>query len=224
MVSPRHGSLMTLQLQIKVVAKEVLIPADGFLGLLIQVVGNLLGNFTTQAGGADNQPFVILLQFVSIGTRTHIITLRPSMRHQLDKVVVAFLIFSQHHQVIAALVGFTFFLVHRTTCYVHLTTDNRFKDTSFRRCDFLPAICQCGFLVLAFLLTTLDVGHLLLQVLDFSLRTTVLLINVVGEFFDAEHVTMVSHRDASHTVLHSLVHQAADTGLAIQQRILSMYM
>ena len=224
MVSPRHGSLMTLQLQIKVVAKEVLIPADGFLGLLIQVVGNLLGNFTTQAGGADNQPFVILLQFVSIGTRTHIITLRPSMRHQLDKVVVAFLILSQHHQVIAALVGFTFFLVHRTTCYVHLTTDNRFKDTSFRRCNFLPAICQCSFLVLAFLLTTLDVGHLLLQVLDFSFRTTVLLIDVVGEFFDAEHVAMVGHRDASHTVLHSLVHQAADTGLAIQQRILSMYM
>ena len=46
-IGPRHGSLVALQLQIKVVAKEVLIPADGFFGLLIQVVGNLLGNFTT---------------------------------------------------------------------------------------------------------------------------------------------------------------------------------
>ena len=49
-VGPRHGSLVALQLQVEVVAEEVLVPADGFLSLVVLVVGYLLGYFATQAG------------------------------------------------------------------------------------------------------------------------------------------------------------------------------
>ena len=66
----------------------------------------------------------------------------------------------------------------------------------------------------------LQLGDALLQVFDFPSGAAVLLVDVVVEFFDAEHVAMVGHGNAFHAVLHGFVHQAADAGLAVQQGVL----
>ena len=47
--------------------------------------------------------------------------------------------------------------------------------------------------------------------------------NIVVELLDAEHVTMVSDGHTLHTIGNSLVNQSLDARLAIQYRIICMY-
>ena len=68
---------MALQLQVVVIAKEVLIPLDGLLSLLYLVIDERTGYLASDTGGADNQPLVVLLQLAAVGTRAHVIALGP---------------------------------------------------------------------------------------------------------------------------------------------------
>ena len=53
-----------------------------------------------------------------------------------------------------------------------------------------------------------------------ALRAAVLLADVVEKLFYAEHVAVVGDGNALHAVLHGLVYQPADAGLAVEERIL----
>ena len=47
--------------------------------------------------------------------------------------------------------------------------------------------------------------------------------NIVVEFLDTEHVAMIGYRHASHAVAYSLVNQSLDARLAVQDRVVCMY-
>ena len=221
-IGPRHRSPVPLQFQIVVVPKEVLVPADGLFGSLQVVIDNLLGHLSTDTGRAYNQSLVKLLQLASVGTGTHVIPLCPSPGHQFYQIVISLLIFGQHHQVPSALVRLSLLLVHRTPGHIHLTSHNRLEQSAFRLGDSSPASRQFGLLVFAGNLTALDASHPFLQILHLPFRAAVLLVDVIGEFLNGKHISMVGHSNTLHTVFHGLVDQTGDAGLPIEQRILGM--
>ena len=221
-VGAGDGCLVALQLQIEIISKKILIPADSLFGLIQLVVDNLFRDLAADTGRADNQSFVVLLQFIAVGTRTHIVAHSPCAGHQLYKVVIPLFVLSQHNQVITALIGFAFFLVHRAARHIHLAADNGLEQLILGLRYFLLASRYLRFLVFTCYLTALYACNTLLQVFYFPFRTTVLFVNIVGELFDAKHVAMVGYGNPLHSILHRFVHQAAHAGLTIEKRILGM--
>ena len=138
--------------------------------------------------------------------------------------MITLFIFCQHNKMPTALVLFTFPFVHRTMSHVHLASDDRLEQFSFGFFYLRPAFRQFFLLVLALYLTAFYTGYALLQVFYLALGAIVFLIDIVGEFLDAEHVSMVGHRDPLHSVFHGFIHQLTDAGLTIKQRILGVYM
>ena len=217
-----HG--VALQLQVVVVAEEVLIPLDGLLGLVVALGHNLFGHLAAQAGGADDESLVVFLQLAPVGAGAHVVADGPGARHEFDKVVIALLVLGQDDEVPAALVGLAFLLVHGAVCHVHLAPDDGLEQPGLRlghlgaAGGYLlfpgPGVVRRGLLQL---------GDALLQVFYLAARAAVLLVDVVVELFDAEHVAVVGDGNALHAVLHGLVHQAAHAGLPVQQGVLGMY-
>ena len=76
--------------------------------------------------------------------------------------------------------------------------------------------------MLGSLLAALQGSNALLQVLDFSVRPPVLLVDIVEELLDAEHVAMIGHRNTPHAVGHRLVYQPGNGSLSVQYGILGM--
>ena len=222
-VGTRHSGFMTLQLQIVVLAKEILVPAHGFLGFFQLVVDNLFGNLATDTGRADNKSLMILLQFAAVGTRAHVVAFGPGMRYELDEVMISFFVLCQYNKVPAALVGFALFLVHAAACHIHFATDDWLEKLGFRLCYFGFAFRNLGFLALFGVAFVFQCGQCFLQVFDFTFRTAVLFIDVVGKFLDAKHVAMVGDGNTLHSVFHGFVHQLADAGLSVEQRVLGVY-
>ena len=124
-VGPNGGvfHLVALYLQVVIVAKNSLVPLYRFPGS-----GHVAGNdfawhLTGQASRTNNEVFMIFLQFLTVGTRPHVIALFPGMAHQLDKVFVATVVFSQHDEVVTTHVAHVLDLVEPTApSHVHLTT------------------------------------------------------------------------------------------------------
>ena len=217
MIGTGNSCLMTLQFQIIIIPEKILIPADGFFRLFQLVVDNLFRNLPTDTGGTDYQSFMILLQFIAVGTRTHIVSHSPCTGHQLYKIMITFFILRQYNQVITALVGLTLFLVHRAACHIHLTTDNGLEQFIFGFRYFCSASRYLRFLILTFYLTALYAGNPFFQVFYLPSRTAVLLIDIVGEFLDTEHITMIGNGYTFHTILHRLVYQPAYAGLTVKK-------
>ena len=96
--------LVALQLQVVVVAPDVVEPLDGLLCSCQVAVLNLLGHFAADAGGADDESFVELCQVLVVGARTHVEAIDPGARDKLDEVVVALQVLCQHDEVPAGLV------------------------------------------------------------------------------------------------------------------------
>ena len=69
----------------------------------------------------------------------------------------------------------------------------------------------------------LEQGEQFLQFLDLVVFLAVLLLDVVVEFLDSEHVAVIRHSNAGLTVGHRLVHQLRNAGLTVEYRILGMY-
>ena len=129
-ISPLHrvGYLMTLQLQIVVIAPEPLVPLDGLAGPGDISLQNLRRHFASDTGRADNQVLVVFLEFHPVCTRTVIEAVDPRIADELDEVLITVGILRQHYEVIAAKV---FFGLAQTliaaTGHIHLTTENGFE-------------------------------------------------------------------------------------------------
>ena len=95
--------LMALQFQIIVVAKHTVIPFNGFAGTGNVTVKNLLGYLTGNTGRADDESLMVTFQVFAVGARTHIETISPRTRHQLDEVLVTLIVLGQHNEVVTAL-------------------------------------------------------------------------------------------------------------------------
>ena len=222
MVGTGHGRPMSLQLQIIIFSKEVLVPAYSLFRFFKLVIKYLLRYFTTDTGRADNQSLMILFQFIAVGTGAHIVSICPGSGYQLYQVVITFLILCQHNQVPAALVGFTFLFVHSAACHIHLATDYRFEQLIFSFRNLSAAVGKFRFLIFASYLAALDTGNPLLEILNISFRSAILLIDVIGKLLDAEHITVISYGNTLHSILHRLVNQRTYTGLTVEEGILGM--
>ena len=103
-VGPLDGRLVQLQFEVVVVAEDPLVPADRLLGLL-QITGrDGARHLARQTGRAADQPLVVLLDLGAVGARTHVETVGPRLRDDLDEVVVSLEVLGQQDQVVAALV------------------------------------------------------------------------------------------------------------------------
>ena len=167
---------------------------------------------------------MVFLQFATVGTGTHVIAFCPCPRNQLDEVVVAFLIFSQYYQVPAALVLFTFALIHRAVRHIHFTPDNGFEQFAFRLGNPGTAVSKRGFFVIAFLSPAFNGRNPFFQVFYFTFGATVLLVDIVIKLLDTKHVSMVGNGYSFHAIPHCFVHQLAYARLPIEQRVLGVHM
>ena len=136
--------------------------------------------------------------------------------------MIAFQILSQHHQVIPALVRLTFLILQTAAGYIHFTTENWFEQLLFRSLQLFLASCNLRFGVFRLFLTALEGGNFLLQILNFPIRAPVLLVDIVEELLDTEHISMVGHCDSSHAVGHGFVYQPGNRSLSVKNRILRM--
>ena len=131
-------------------------------------------------------------------------------------------ILGQHHQVIPALVRLTFLILQTAAGYIHFTTENRLEQFLFRSLQLFLASSNLRFGAFRLFLTTFEGGNFLLQILNLPIRTPVLLVDIVEELLDSEHVSVVGHCDSPHTVGHGLVYQPGNGSLSIKNRILRM--
>ena len=242
-VGPRHGGLVALQLQVVVVAENPLEPQDGLLGSRQVARQYFAGNLATQTGRADDEPLVIFLEFVLVGTGTRVETLGPPFRHQLDEVVIPLQILGQHNQVITAIIdgtladGDAVHLVDHGTAHlarsgllvgeptaghIHLATQDGFEYLGFEVGYLLAQRGQLGLLVVDRFVALLDGIDAFLYLFDVILHRTVFLLHQIEKLFYPEHVAVVGQGQALHAVFHGLVDQRRYGSLSVENRVLGV--
>ena len=123
---------------------------------------------------------------------------------------------------ITALVLFAFFQIHCAAGNIHFAPNNRFEQFVFR----LHYLCFTSCNLRLFIFTLYGAGfnshQPFFQVLDFTFRTTILLIDVVRKFLNTEHISMIGHGNTLHSILHCFIDQTSDASLTVQKGILRM--
>ncbi|EJX10287.1 hypothetical protein EVA_01565 [gut metagenome] len=230
------GHLVTLKFEVVVVTEYVLKPLGGLFGFVHVVVDDLLRDFSTDAGGTNNQPFVKLLQIFEIGTRTHIETIYPRTGHQFDEVMVAFLVFGEHNEVPARLVYLPFFqrLVSAAR-HIHFTTKDLLEiDDTLLFGDGLFCFSNQffrGFPFIHRLALVVNRGDIstVMKLLEFFLGfrqgafgLPFYFVDIIEVFLDGHHIAMVGDGHTGHAVLDGFVYQFRYGGLTIQDGIFGM--
>ena len=240
----RIGHLMTLQLQIIVLAEHALIPAYCLLGSFQISLQYLVGNLTGNTGRTDDQSFLMRLQLHPVGTRTAIETVGPGFRYKLDQIMITHLILGQYDQVITAVVALILVHLKQTSGgHIHLAPENRFEKLLLRFGQLLLSLLQLhlyrwkfgsGLPLLFFgrqgipffrshIAPVFQGLDFLLQRLDLAFYGTVLFICIIKEFLDSHHVTVIGNGHSAHSVLDSLINQTRHTGLTVKNGVLCMY-
>ena len=119
------GHLVALQLQVIVIAEEIVIPLACLTGsgdIALQDLGWHLAGDTCRA---DDEVFVILLQVGTVGSRTHVVSIYPRIAHQLDEVLVSVIVLGEHDEVVATHIALVLLAVALgASCHIHLATDD----------------------------------------------------------------------------------------------------
>ena len=124
LVGVRH--FMALQLDVVVVAPNVVEPFDGLFCSSHIASGNLLWQFAANAGRADDEAFVELLQVFVVGSGLHVEAVHPSSGNKFDEVVIARQVLGQYDEVPARLVLLSAF-VHTLVAaasHIHLAAED----------------------------------------------------------------------------------------------------
>ena len=220
-------SLVKLQLEVVVVAEEILVPQYRFFGRLQISRRDHARHLAAQTCRTAYQPFVVLLQFRVVGTRTHVETFGPRLRDDLDEIVVSLCILGQKYEVISALVRLALLELQAAARYVDLATDDGLEVLLRKGIVFGLQSCHGSLLLGRGTARLVDLrlqgGDLLLGGLDLVTAGAVLLLDVVVELLYAEHVAVVGDGDAAHAVGNGLVHKALYAGLSIKNGILRVY-
>ena len=222
MVGAGDGGLVELQLQVVVVAEHAFVPLHGLLSRVKPSDPNHAGHFPAQTGGADDESLVVFFQFDAVGARAHVVAFGPGFGHELDEVVIAFQVFGQHDEVVAALVGLAIFVEQAAVGHVHLAADDGFEQFPF---GFGQTGLAGGYLrlrVVGLFLAAFERRDALFEVFDFIFDLAVLLVDVVIKFLHAEHVAVVGQGHAPHAVGYGFVDEALDAGLSVEDGVLAM--
>ena len=129
-IGPHIGvfHLVALQLQIVVVAEDALMPFDGLAGTGDITLQNLVWHFASNTGRAHDESFVEAFQVGTVGAWTHVETVDPRTRDELNQVLVALIVLRQHDEVVAALVFLAVLLLLRSVLgNIHFATENRLE-------------------------------------------------------------------------------------------------
>ena len=141
--------LVTLQLQVVVVAKHAMIPLAGLAGSRNVVVDDLGGHLACDTGRANDEVLVVFLQVGAVGARTVVVAVDPSARDELDEILVAVVVLGQHDEVIAGVVAILLHLVFlAVTGDIHLAAENGLEGLLP---VFLPAFVDLGTIIRKFL-------------------------------------------------------------------------
>ena len=131
----RVGHLVALQLQIVVVAPQILVPLYGLACSLYVALKYLCRHLAGYTCRAHYQVLMILLQLLMVCSRTVVETIHPRVTHQFYQVLVAMLVLGQHYQVVSSQVLLSVLQHHvSSTCHIHLATKDRlewFKSVFF---------------------------------------------------------------------------------------------
>ncbi|MBA7631797.1 hypothetical protein ES703_39333 [subsurface metagenome] len=116
------GDGLPLYLKIKI-AKYPLVPLCRLFGILKSSVQNQPGNLARQTAGKSNQPILVLLQKFFIHPWPVVKALKMRLGYELDKVLVAGVIFSEENEMIMVSVSY---IAARATSWrkVNLTADD----------------------------------------------------------------------------------------------------
>ena len=214
-IPARLVSLMTLEFQIIVIAKEILEPENGLFCLLIIVIKQRLGHLPRQTGRRNDQSFMVLLQQLAVDTGTGIETVCPSAGNDFTQVMVACLVFGQKDQVIAAGVLLVFLhqptarrICLRHTGHIRLTAEDRLEDLEFQLRN-LALTFRHGIRIRKFL-------QLRLFLLEVILYLLIMFIHKIEILLDAEHIPMVRYSHGVHAHTKTLRHQIGNLGHSIQ--------
>ena len=93
-----------LQLQIVVVAKHPLIPLYRLTCSLDVVAQDFCRHLAGDTCRTHDEVFMISLQVLAVGSRTHVESVYPCTGNELYQVLVSVVVLGEHYQVVAALV------------------------------------------------------------------------------------------------------------------------
>ena len=117
--------LVALELQIVVVAEEVVIPLCGLSRALQVSVEDLAWHLARYTGRADDQSLVVALQVGPVRARLVVVAVHPRARYQFNKVFVSLVVFGQDDEVVATIVSHGLVLVLLgASCDIHLTSED----------------------------------------------------------------------------------------------------
>ena len=214
---------VALHFQIVILAEEVLEPQHRFLRFLELPRHNLLRYLPAEARRANNQILVIFLQQLLVDARPAIEPFRPRVGNHLNQIVIPPQRLGKHNQVPAAQVVFRIFLLPSFAGAVAFAADDGFEERRLRLGNEFRQFRQPRLLLGTPFRLRLQLLQFLPEVFDSSLHLAVLLIHLVEEFLDAEHIPVVGNGDGAHPVLRRLVEQRVDGCLPVEQRVLRMY-
>ncbi len=100
-VASRFVGLVTLQLDVVVVAECVLEPFDLSLGLFDFSGLYQSRYFAAKTGRAHNESLAVVVEGFLVGSRMRVEAFGPCLRHYLDEVVIACFVFREHDEVTA---------------------------------------------------------------------------------------------------------------------------
>ena len=112
-------------------AKQLLIILRGGFRLFIVARQQRLRKLARQTGGKADKPFVVFFQQGVVDARLVVKAIDKACRHQLNKVFIACLIFTQEHQVVRA-IDAVHLIETRTRGHVYFAADNGLDARLFR--------------------------------------------------------------------------------------------
>ena len=118
--------LVTLQFEVIVIAKHLLVPAYSLFGFVKFLIHDKLRYFAAEACRADYQTLVMACQVFAVGTRLVVEAFGPGSAHQFHQVVVALIVLGEHDEVITV-VALVFLVEHTFACHIHLTPQDGFE-------------------------------------------------------------------------------------------------
>ena len=122
----RVGHFVTLQLEVIVVTPNVVEPLDGFFCSGKVAVRYFLWHFATDAGRADDEAFVELLQVLVVSTGSPVKAVHPRARDELDEVVIALEVLGENDKMPTRLDFLTAFvhILVAVPCHIHFAAED----------------------------------------------------------------------------------------------------
>ena len=147
----RISHLMALDFKVIIIAEDALIPLYSFLCTFDVAFQDQAWHLSCQTSRADNETFGMTFQLVMVGTRTIVEAVYPSLRNQLDQVVVAYFVLCQYNKVISAGVFILVAVVECSFGHIHFTTEDGLER-------LLPSFLQL-FILLVYVVKVLLHAH-----------------------------------------------------------------